>query len=158
MTIEIIGQIDEIYESAIKRAFLGVIEYMGQTDDVYVELTIATPDEIKEVNMLARGIDKVTDVLSFPTLLSTRKKVEKADYPADILPDTGEIMLGEIMLCMEKAEEQAKEYGHSLVREVAFLVTHGMLHLFGFDHIEKADEEEMFPLQAEILEKLGITR
>ena len=158
MTLEIIGQIDDICESAIRRAFLGVLEYMGQTDDVYVELTIATPDEIKEVNNFSRGVDRVTDVLSFPALLSERKKISKSDYPADVLPDSGEVMLGEIMLCVERAKEQAEEYGHSLVREVAFLVTHGMLHLFGYDHIEKCDEEEMFPIQAEILDKLGITR
>ena len=158
MKLEIIGQIEEEYLNAVRRAFDGVIEYMEQADDVYVELTFASSEEIRQVNLDARGVDAVTDVLSFPALDTERKKVEKKDYPTDVEPESGAIYLGDIMLCVERAKEQAKEYGHSEVREFAFLVTHGMLHLFGFDHVEKEDEEEMFPIQDEILERIGITR
>lgn len=158
MTLEIVGQIDKDYKNALKQAFFGVLEYIGQEDEVYVELTLATPEEIKEVNAQTRGVDRVTDILSFPALDGKKGKIVAKDCPFDIDPESGEIVLGELLLCVERAEEQAKEYGHGIIRELAFLVVHGMLHLFGYDHVEKEDEEEMFPLQDIILDKIGITR
>lgn len=158
MTLEIIGQLEKEQEEAVRSAFRGVLAYVGQKDSVYVELTLASPQEIQEVNKETRGIDRVTDILSFPTLLSEKRAVKADEYPQDVDPESGEIMLGELLLCMDRAKEQAEEYGHSLKREVAFLVTHGLLHLYGYDHVEKEDEEEMFPLQEKILQDLGITR
>ncbi|MBQ2714736.1 MAG: rRNA maturation RNase YbeY [Clostridia bacterium] len=158
MTLEIVGELNKECENAVNMAFFGVLEYIGQTDDVYVELSIVSPEEIQDINRETRSIDRVTDVLSFPTVDGKRAKISVDDCPFDVDPESGEIVLGELVLCLERAKEQAEEYGHSLVRELAFLVTHGTLHLFGFDHIEKADEEEMFPLQNKILEKIGITR
>lgn len=158
MTLDIIGQLNPEHENAVKQAFFGVIDHIGQTDDVCVELTLTTPEDIREVNRDTRGVDGVTDILSFPTVDGKRDKIFKKDCPFDVDPESGEIVLGELLLCVERAREQAEEYGHSLIRELAFLVVHGMLHLFGYDHIEKSDEEEMFPLQDQILNKIGITR
>ena len=124
--------------------------------DAEVSLTFTDNSGIKERNRIARGIDKPTDVLSFPML----------DYEADgtleiCVEDLSEgaVVLGDILISMEKAVSQSEEYGHSLKRELCFLTVHSMLHLLGYDH-ERSQEEEalMFEKQDEILNQLGITR
>jgi probable rRNA maturation factor len=124
--------------------------------DAEVSLTFTDNSGIKERNRIARGIDKPTDVLSFPML----------DYEADGTLEIcdedlseGAVVLGDILISMEKAVSQSEEYGHSLKRELCFLTVHSMLHLLGYDH-ERSQEEEalMFEKQDEILNQLGITR
>lgn len=125
-------------------------------EDAEVSLTFTDNSGIKERNRIARGIDKPTDVLSFPML----------DYEADGTLEIcdedlseGAVVLGDILISMEKAVSQSEEYGHSLKRELCFLTVHSMLHLLGYDH-ERSQEEEalMFEEQDEILNQLGITR
>ncbi|MCH5200603.1 MAG: rRNA maturation RNase YbeY [Oscillospiraceae bacterium] len=118
--------------------------------DSEVSVTVVDNAEIKKLNREHRDKDKVTDVLSFPM---------GADGEYDINPDTGRIMLGDIVISASKAEDQAKEYGHSLMRELCFLTTHSMFHLLGYDHEVSVEEEKiMFDKQNMVLEKLGITR
>lgn len=109
-----------------------------------IDITAVKPARIRALNRAYREIDRVTDVLSFPA-------VEEGDTPADGF-------WGDIVLCPARAEEQAKEYGHSIERELAFLTVHGMLHLFGFDHILPADEALMISEQRQILERMGVSR
>ena len=156
--IEIIGNVSDQLKSVIEKAFNGTIKHLGQVDEVYVEMTIVEPSEIKDINRDTRGIDAVTDILSFPTIDAGRSRVNAKDYPSDIDYLTGAIMMGELVLCMDRAHSQAQEYGHSIDREVGFLTTHGTLHLFGFDHIESSDEVEMFSKQKIILDEIGLTR
>lgn len=118
--------------------------------DAEVSVTVVDNGEIRELNREHREKDSVTDVLSFPM-------GEDGDF--DVNPDTGCIMLGDIVISAPRAEKQAEEYGHSLMRELCFLATHSMFHLLGYDHEVGASEEKiMFDKQSRVLEKLGITR
>lgn len=116
---------------------------------------------IQEINREHRQIDAPTDVLSFPMVdyeaPSDFDHVEDAveDY---FNPETGELMLGDIVISVDKVEEQAEKYGHSQTRELAFLVAHSMLHLCGYDHMEEEERLLMEARQNEILERRGYTR
>lgn len=113
-------------------------------------------EEIRQVNLEQRDIDRATDVLSFP-MLDHKDGVGKID-PLDLDPERGTVFLGDILISLDKVKEQAAEYGHSQERELAFLVCHGYLHLRGFDHIEEADAEKMNAAAEKILTALGYTR
>jgi probable rRNA maturation factor len=131
--------------------------------DVQVALYIVTPEEIREVNAQTRQIDKVTDVLSFPNLNYEPGREgdfsEVTEEDADLFdPDTGELLLGEIMICAERVYAQAEEYGHGRIREFAFLVAHSALHLLGYDHMEEDERVRMEALQEEILKEAGYER
>ena len=129
--------------------------------DVSVNLSFSTEETIQETNKEFRGIDKVTDVLSFPALdlvaPGDLTGIEEGD-PSYFDPETGELILGDIQICVKRVCEQAEEYGHSLKREVAFLITHSLLHLLGYDHMEDEERLVMEDKQKKILESLGITR
>lgn len=113
---------------------------------------------IRELNNSARGLDKPTDVLSFP-MLELHPDTEKTVSKLDIDPDTGLVMLGDIVISVERAMEQASEYNHSLKRELSFLAVHAALHLLGYDHeLGEADELRHFGRQKEILRTLKITQ
>ena len=145
---------------AIKRLLQGALNYLGQ-DGKRLEMTLSvvTPDEIKELNKTYREVDSVTDVLSFPTIDNPSRSVLNVDdFELDINPETGKLNIGDVVICRERAIEQAKEYGHSVKREMCFLALHGMLHLLGYDHVEPTDEEQMTRLQREILSKYNIHR
>lgn len=103
-----------------------------------------SPEEIRALNLEHRSVDRVTDVLSFPT-------AEPGETPSDGF-------WGDIVICPERAREQAREYGHSVERELAFLTVHGALHLFGYDHMEKSEETYMLERQRAILERMGVQR
>ena len=130
---------------------------LNQREKLFVELIFLSEEEIREVNKNERQIDKVTDVLSFPYLDSVRGRVLTAEDFGE-QDFKGGYLLGSICICLKRAEEQALEYGHSLKREVCFLLLHGILHCFGYDHIEKEDEEEMIGLAEEIMNLLNIKR
>ena len=126
-----------------------------------VNLTLVDDDSIHEINREYRQIDRPTDVLSFP--------MQTYDAPADFShaedcvednfnPDTGELLLGDIILSVDKVKEQAAAYGHSEKREFAFLILHSMLHLFGYDHETEQEREAMEARQRSILDDLGIMR
>lgn len=129
--------------------------------EVEVNVLITDSQGIRSYNREYRDIDKETDVLSFPAVDYeepgdfTLVEEHELDY---MNPDSGELFLGDIMLCTERIFSQAQEYGHSVLREFAFLIAHSMLHLLGYDHMSKEEETEMFALQEKILEELGITR
>ncbi|MDE5654123.1 MAG: rRNA maturation RNase YbeY [Clostridia bacterium] len=156
--LEIYDEVESQLDTAlIHKVFEEYKKHFALPDKINVELTIVDEDTIKEVNREYRGVDSVTDVLSFPSLDAKLPFVAE-DYPMDIDISSGEIMLGEIMLCYSRAVEQSVEYGHSKERECSYLVLHGLLHLLGFDHIEQEDKEKMREQEELILGKLGIGR
>lgn len=122
----------------------GTLAYMKFKKQAEVSVSVVDEKEIKKLNKDFRGINKVTDVLSFPI--------------GDVNPETKEVVLGDIVLCADKVIAQAAAYGHSRKRELAFLTCHSMLHLLGYDHIDDKEREEMEELQKHILDKLGYTR
>lgn len=148
-------------EDTAKRVTDFALEHEGFPFEAEINLTLTDNDGIRAVNRAHRGIDAPTDVLSFP-LLSYETPGDfsglEDDYSDNFNPDTGEIMLGDIIISVDKVKEQAESYGHSMLREFAFLVLHSMLHLFGYDHMTEAEAAVMEEKQREILNELGILR
>ena len=137
------------------------LKYENFTQDVEISLIIVTNDEIQKINSKFRNIDRPTDVLSFPMIdFQVPEEFSLVEaHPEDYFnSDTGELMLGDIVISMDKVYEQAREFGHSPERELAFLVAHSMLHLSGYDHEEEAERLLMEDKQEEILQQKGYTR
>ncbi|MBE5745266.1 MAG: rRNA maturation RNase YbeY [Clostridiales bacterium] len=123
-----------------------------------VEYLSVTEEEIRRLNRETRGIDKVTDVLSYPTLDDVKgKAIRGADFPYDIDED-GKLVIGSIVICKQRAKEQAEEYGHSYERELHYLFVHGVMHCLGYDHITEEERAEMREKEESVLKELGITR
>lgn len=126
-----------------------------------INLTLTDNEGIHIINKEYRDIDRATDVLSFP-MLSYETPGDFSflmdENDDDFNPDTGEAILGDIIISVDKVREQAEEYGHSELREFAFLITHSMLHLFGYDHMEPEGAKVMEDKQRQILDELSITR
>lgn len=138
--------------SAVAKA---VYKVLGQKDDLKAEIVEVSAEEIKELNAQTRGVDRVTDVLSYPTLDGVCGKVlYKADFPTDVDGDC--LFIGSIVLCLDKIREQALEIGHSEERERTYLIIHGLLHLFGYDHIQENDKKLMREKEKAVLAELGI--
>lgn len=125
-----------------------------------VSLLLTTDEEIHRINKEQRNIDKATDVLSFPmNQFETPGDFDWLEEAEDAFePDTGELLLGDIVISTEHVKAQAAEYEHSEKREFAFLIVHSLLHLIGYDHMTEEDAKVMEALQKEILEKFGISR
>ena len=120
------------------------LNHLSLNFDPYISVTIVNNDYIREINCTYRHIDRPTDVISFAFL--------DGDPNRDQLFHSGQmVVLGEVYISFEKAEEQASAYGHSLERELKFLFVHGLLHLLGYDHMTEEEEKVMFRLQEEIL-------
>lgn len=137
------------------------LEYIDCPYECEVNIVFTDNSGIREMNSSYRGIDAPTDVLSFP-LISYRTAGDFSGLTgsdADMFNcDTGELMLGDIVLNVDRIKSQAEEYGHTRRRETAFLVAHSMLHLFGYDHIDDAERENMEKIQEQILNQKGYTR
>lgn len=121
---------------------------------LYVSITLTDNANIKDLNNKYRQIDRETDVLSFP--MFEIDEIEKMKLNKNLNKEYE--VLGDIIISIPKVEEQAKEYGHSFERELAYMCTHSFFHLIGYDHIEKEDKTKMRAKEDEILNKLGITR
>lgn len=134
-----------------------VYKTLKQEENLSAEVVFVSEEEIKELNGANRNIDAITDVLSFPTLDGHKGSVIKAvDYPLDV--EDNRVFLGSIAVCVKRAKEQALEYGHSEEREISYLICHGLLHLFGYDHIIEEDKREMRNLEEIIMNNVGIKR
>ncbi len=148
------------YRALAKRVVEFTLDHEGFPFEAEVNLTLTDNKGIHEINRTYRQIDRPTDVLSFPLIAYEKagdfSKVEKEDD--NFNPDTGEAMLGDIVISVPKVKEQAKEYGHSEEREYAFLIVHSMLHLFGYDHMTPEEAEYMEAKQREVLNELNILR
>lgn len=145
---------DEL-KAVVEKVCLYALEYEECNFDAEISITFTDNENIRLINKEHRDIDAPTDVLSFPML----EFDEEGNVTDDSFEyDGDEIVLGDIVISLERASEQAENYGHSLVREVAFLTAHSMLHLLGYDHMSEDEEKVMFGKQEEILNNLGITR
>ena len=139
------------------------LEYEKCPYEAWVSVTFTDNEGIREINKEHRNIDNATDVLSFPMVTyempgNFSHLEEPLNKNRHFNLDTGELLLGDIAISVERAREQAEEYGHSLERELAFLMAHSVLHLMGYDHMEEKEREQMEEKQEQILQKLGITR
>jgi probable rRNA maturation factor len=149
---------EEISQDSLS-ALEGAMEGFVQADvSLAVELIFVDEEEIRRLNNETRNIDKVTDVLSYPTLDGIKGQALCGDdYPYEI-DEEGNLVIGSIAICCQRAKEQAEEYGHSYERELHYLIVHGIMHCLGYDHMEEEDKVEMREKEEYILGKLGITR
>lgn len=152
--------LDFDYEALANKVIQFTIEYEKFPYEAEIDLLLVDDKAIQEINHQYREINKSTDVLSFP-LISYELPGDFSQIESDndnFNPDSGEALLGDIIISVEKVQEQALAYGHTLEREFAFLIVHSMLHLFGYDHMEAEEAAFMENRQKEILEKLQILR
>jgi len=153
-------KLDFDYEKLINDVVNAALDYEECPYESSVEVILTDNASIHEINLQERKIDAPTDVLSFPmAYYETPADFDGLEEQDDVFdPDSGEYMLGDIMISLEKVKEQAEMYGHSEKRELAFLVAHSMLHLMGYDHMNDEERAVMEKKQEEILQTLGITR
>lgn len=144
----------------LNRVINTCIEYEGFPSEVEISVSFVEEAEMQSINNETRGIDRVTDVLSFPMIdFSGVYGAKHIDYDSvDYNPETNDMLMGDIVLCIPKVFSQAEEYDHSVKREYAFLIVHSMLHLMGYDHIEEPDRIIMEEKQKGIMAQLMISR
>lgn len=147
-------------EEALNRAALECIRAEGITLPVYAQVRVTGDEEIRAINREYRGIDRATDVLSFPAIAcapdhTLGKCEQKLLRERD---ETGDCFLGDIVISLPRAREQAREYGHSLKREMAYLTVHALFHLMGYDHMTEKDKERMRAMEEKALEQAGAAR
>ena len=135
-------KIDEKYFLTLTKALDVTLEIVGIEGDYEVSFSVVDEGEIQDLNRDYRGVDAVTDVLSFP--LFSREELEDG------------AILGDIVICSQRAREQAKDFRHSYEREIVYLSVHSLLHLLGYDHEEEEDKAEMRTLEKEVMKRLGI--
>ena len=154
-------KLDFDYEALVKRVVEACMDYEDCPYEAEISILFTEDEEIRRINKEFRNIDAVTDVLSFPVI--------DYKYPGDFSaledsfaeyfhPEIGELLLGDIVISVNRAKSQAIEYGHSIEREIAFLTAHSMFHLFGYDHLEENERIEMEQKQKNVLDKLQILR
>ena len=153
-------QLEIPYEQIVRDIIPAVLEYENCPYEAEVSLLLTMDEQIQKMNTEFRGIERSTDVLSFPMI----------DYPGPgefgfleeredcFDPESGELSLGDIVISKDRVTAQAQEYGHSVLREYAFLIVHSVLHLTGYDHIEDPQRQEMESVQREIMQRLDILR
>lgn len=147
-------EVDDNLQELIEKAAAAVLDYEECDDDFEISVSFVEDEEMKSLNNQYRGIDASTDVLSFPIM--DFDESEPMGSVEDFIDE--ELVLGDIIISTHRAAEQAEEYGHSIERELTFLMVHGMLHLLGEDHDIPEREAAMFKKQEEILRNLGIER
>ncbi len=141
---ELLAKMREAAEYAIESENLQALD----KERCQLSVTFVSPGEIHELNREYRGVDRPTDVLSFPQFENIGEEA----------PEACEICLGDVVICEEKAREQAEEYGHSFERELVYLFTHSVLHLLGYDHMDEAEKQEMRAREEEIMQHIGLSR
>ena len=158
---EVNRELDFDYEEVIKTVISKTLETENCPYETEVNVLLTGNEEIHEANKEFRGIDRPKDVLSFPMVdyeVPSDFSCVDENPESYLNPETDELLLGDIMISVDKVYEQANEYGHSPKREFAFLIAHSMLHLLGYDHIDEAERKVMEEKQEAILDALGITR
>ncbi len=144
------------FENIIIKTLNKCFEIENISEDLwYVNIVLTNPKYIQLINKEYRGIDKETDVLSFP--MYSKEELSK-ELSSSKLSLGNEYILGDILISIEKVEEQAKEYGHSFERELSYMLVHGFYHLMGYDHMEEDEKLEMRKKEENILEKLKLIR
>ena len=145
---------NKLYEKLIEKVLTKCFEEEHlENSHLCITVTLTNPENIRKINKEYRDIDRATDVLSFPMFEKEEldEKIKKNDFEH-------EDMLGDIIISIERVEEQAKEYGHSFERELSYMLVHGFYHLMGYDHIKEEDKLKMRPKEEKVLNDLKITR
>ena len=152
--------LDIDYETIADKVINAALDYEKCPYEAEVSLTLTDNKGIHDINKEFRNIDRPTDVLSFPMVeYETPGEFDFLENEYDCFnPETGELMLGDIVISLDKVEEQAANYGHSVTREYAFLIAHSMLHLMGYDHMKEDEKNIMRQKEENVLEKLKILR
>lgn len=149
------------YEEVAREIIMAVLEFLHCPYECEVNVLLTDDTGIQEMNRQMRDIDAPTDVLSFPAVEFVEAgdfSIVEQDVAAYFDVNSGELLLGDIMISLQRLQEQAREYNHSVKREYAFLIAHSMLHLSGFDHMEEEERVEMEQMQEDILQGIGYTR
>ena len=136
----------EIVDLNIIEKYISFLVKKRNIENAIFNIIFVSNDEIHKINKEYRNVDRITDVISFA--LEDTPDVDMSGYR----------LLGDVYICLDKAYEQAENYNHSILREICFLITHGLLHLLGYDHMEEDEEKVMFSLQEELLNEYGIKR
>lgn len=160
MTAKCIVDCDEEVREEVDVAALesAVGKFVEADIPFVIEFLFVSDTEIKELNAQTRGVDKVTDVLSFPTLQGIcERSIAGKDFPFD-KDENGNLLIGSVVVCRERAKEQAEEYGHSYKRELHYLFVHGVMHCLGYDHVEDEDKAKMRAAEERVLSMMGIER
>lgn len=166
MTFYVENETEEFFDFDINKLIENLTKAVIETEkipfaDVSLNVTFTDDETIHQINKEFRNIDRATDVLSFPAINFETPgdfsfiKGDEADY---FDPDTNELILGDIMISLDHVHAQVEEYGHSFLREIAFLITHSLLHLSGYDHMTDEERLIMERKQEDILTSLNITR
>ncbi|MBR5507909.1 MAG: rRNA maturation RNase YbeY [Clostridia bacterium] len=144
----------EEMEKLLEKTVEAALSYEKVEIPCFVSISIVEEDEIKEINNEHRGIDKVTDVLSFPVvnLIDGTFTEDAGDFYE------GRLILGDVVLCAKRAQEQAEEFGHSIEREMSYLTCHSILHLIGYDHEDEGEREVMRKKEEAVMEILNLRR
>lgn len=154
-------QLDFDYNELINKVVLECLNYEGCPFETEISILLTDDSEIRAINKQFRNIDKPTDVLSFPALEYMKagdfSNIEEA-VGEFFNPDSGELILGDIVISVDRAISQAEEYSHSIIREIAFLTAHSMFHLMGYDHINEDERQELEYRQKAVLDRINITR
>ena len=164
MSLVIENEVDAVfdfdYKELIEKVTEACLDYVDCPFEVMLEVTLTDNEEIHRINQEFRKIDRPTDVLSFPmTQFPVAGEFDFLEEEMDSFdPDSGELMLGDIVISVDHVKVQSEEYGHSLLREFAFLVAHSMYHLIGYDHMTEAEAAVMEEKQKNILNDLHINR
>ena len=149
----------DVLEESERTCLEGALEGIAAGDtDFVLELVLVDEEEIRRLNREVRGVDRVTDVLSFPSLDGIKGEFLSADNYADELDEEDRLYLGSIAICEKRAKEQAEEYGHSYARELNYLTVHGVLHYLGYDHETEEEKREMREKEEAIMQRMGLSR
>ena len=149
---------DEETRQLLGRVMEQVLADEGIGMEVMVGVTLVEPERIREINRDFRRVDSVTDVLSFPMIDGMLAEAAPAALLGCVDPESGALELGDLVICPDRAAEQAEEYGHSLQRELGYLCAHGMLHLLGYDHEDEAERAVMRDKEEKALAALALSR
>ena len=158
---EVVKSFEFDFEEMERQVIEACLDYEECPYEAEVSVLLTDNEQIRLINQEYRGIDAPTDVLSFPVIAyETPGEFDRLEEEAPdcFHPETGELLLGDIVISLERAKAQAEEYGHSLRRELAFLTAHSMFHLFGYDHMEEQERKRMEDKQEAVLGQLQILR
>ena len=142
-----------------KRKLARALSELATSDmPLTIELVFVSERQIRSLNAAQRGVDRVTDVLSFPAMDLERGAPVLSDEHGECIDEEGRLLLGSVVICKERAEEQAEEYGHPYERELCYLIVHGTLHCLGYDHETEEDKREMRAREECVMQKIGLGR
>ena len=134
------------------------VDGLWEGDALAAEILLVSEEEIRALNARERGVDAVTDVLSFPSMEGIKGAPILAEEHGEELDENGNVFLGSVVICEKRAREQAEEYGHSFERELWYLAVHGLLHCLGYDHMNEEEKREMREKEEYVMQKLDLGR